>query len=835
MLPQHADFPANHALPLSSELAQYDKILSLRDDILQGKHPRIKLPPPLQVEDNTASSNKSPKPLNGSRTMPAVNHELVTANSNLNANHSQPSQAKASSLPQHYPDLNPIFLQESEVVIKAKMKLERQRIEKSVQEHIKQKGNNNSRQRVSDQDILPDFDVSEIFFQAQEFVKPILASEANTANRHVSSSDTVDDNTYYSSQANESAPEDSDEHQKRRTTKPCRFYFEGSCRKGGNCSFSHDPAFKQKLQATTTGSTVDRDGIPNTRTAGRGYTAKGGRIRDSPTYDSRESGELVEDPYSPSMQLPAEEPSRRPPHDQPSRNRNQGDMRRTRSQAEGRQTRRPTPPSKEGRVVRNHITSPAAPQPSRVSPLAVTKVPRVDRNGHETGEPSSRQARHPASGQQTPVVGAPPKSKKRRRELDVGEASRNVAPRRQAESPGPYIKEEPVSPPTLQALPPSRLVQREDIRRPAEMVTPPRYGERVVYEPVREDYPHLDGPIPRRVASPSVRRVVSGPAAHQTEVYREPDLRRVVGNRYIERPGSPSQDFVSVSAHPRSMRAMSHYAAPSEETPQTLYRASVQPQRPTYVPEDRPTSPVVRYSRQPPTESEIIPMAPPPRRIIVDGHGNKYYEATVPDRRASAMPEVRYAPEVSRRLEEIPAPRASVRPENVRLYHDEGHTRRAVSPQPPSPQYLHYRASVQPQSRHAMYKPESEEYRRRNEVIRVIERPQGRRIERQEEYHVPHEKVPRLQSVRPNEVQYEMPSERYHRVQTVQPEQHRYIDIPREAPAYVREVREVGIRAEDRYAPQEYVEPGRPRYRYVSASQGIGSGPRAGEGDVVMG
>ena len=836
VLPLNGTFPTDHESPLISEIAQYDKILSLRDNFLNGKHPRAKLPMPKQVEADAVSSNESPKLPNGGRTPLAMNHEVAAANSNLTANFSQSSQAKAHPPSPQFTGLNPIFLQESEVVIKAKMKLERQRIERSIQEHIKQK-RDIARSRISDQkDFLPDYDVSEIFFQALELIKPIQPNEANTADRHVSSSDTVDDNTYYSSQANESAAEESDDHSKRRATKPCRFYFEGSCKKGDNCTFSHDPAFKQKLLSTANAQANDRDSAQNSRSAVRGYTAKGGRIRDSPTYDSRESGELVEDtPYSPTMQMPVEDLSKRPPpNDQSTRNRNGGDMRRTRSQAEGRQTRRATPPSKEGRIVRNHITSPAAPQPSRVSPLAVTKVSRVDRGGPEIGEPSQRQVRQPASGPQTPVTAVPPKSRKRRRDLDTSEVSRNVAPRRQIESPGPYIKEEPVSPPPLQALPPSRLTHREEIRRPVEMVPPsPRYGDRIVYQPVHEEYSHLEGPGLRRVASPSVRRVVSGPA-HQPDVYREPDLRRVVSTRYIERPASPPQDFVSVSAHPRSVRAGSHYAAPPEETPQVVYRASVQPQRPNYAPEERPASPIVRYSRQPPTEPEMMPMAPPPRRIIVDEHGNKYYEAPVPDRRASAMPEVRYAPEMPRHVEQAPAIRASVRPENIRVYHDDGYARRLASPQPPSPQYVQYRASVQPPPRQTIYEPPGgDDYRHRNDVVRVVERPQGRRVE---EYHKPREGATRMQSVRPGDMQYDMPTERYHRVQTVQPEQHRYIDA-RDGPAYVREVREVGVRPEERYAPQEYVDPGRPRYRYVSTSHGIGPGPatRAADGDIMMG
>ena len=723
------------------------------------------------------------------------------------------------------------------MVVKAKMKLERQRIERSVQEQTKQR-REATRQRVGEQqDILPDFDVSEVFYAALELVKPIEPGEANTANRHISSSDTVDDNTYYSSQADESAVEGSDDHPKRRATKPCRFYFEGSCRKGAHCTFSHDPAFKQKLQAGPNGETSERDSAPNSRVATRGYTAKGGRIRDSPAYDSRESGELVEDaPYSPVLQMPSETFVQRPTNEQ-ARHRNEGNGNRKRPQGDGRQARRATPPNREGRIVRNHITSPAAPQPSRVSPLAVAKVPRVDRARHDTGEPSPRQARQPPSSQHTPVIAAAPQSKKRRRDLDAAETSRNVAPRRQIESPVPYIKEEPVSPPPLSALAPSRMIQREEVRRPVDMGPPsPRYGDRIVYQQVPEDYAHMDGSGLRRVSSPSLRRVVSGPSLHQ-EAYREPDLRRVVSTRYIERPVSPRDDLVSVSGQPRSARAMSHYAAPPEDTPPVIYRASAQSQRPTYISDDRPASPVVRYSRQQAAEPENIPMGPPLRRIVVDEHGNRYYEtpAPVPDRRASAMPEARYAPEVPRYVEQLPASRASVRPENVRVYHDGGYAERWASPQPPSPQYIQYRASVQPPQRRINYEAEGDPYRNRNEIIRIVENPQGRPLERNDEYQRPRESIARVPSVRPADVQYDGGNERYQRVQTVQPEQRRFIDMPSNGPTYVREVREASVRPAERYAAPEYADAGRPRYRYVSTSHGIGPGARVVEGDGMMG
>ena len=97
-------------------------------------------------------------------------------------------------------------------------------------------------------------------------------------------------------------------------------------------------------------------------------------------------------------------------------------------------------------------------------------------------------------------------------------------------------------------------------------------------------------------------------------------------------------------------------------------------------------------------------------------------------------------------------------------------------------------------------------------------------MERVEEYPRARESVGRIQSVRP-EALYDGSQERYTRIQTIQPEQSRYAE-----PAYVREV---SVR-QDPYVRQEFVEPTRPRYRYVSTARDLGQVTRTVDGDVIM-
>ena len=835
-------------------IAQYEKILSLRDELVAGRHPRLKL-------QDTFTLNEAPNGFYQSAptNTPQLPEKIAPHASAVSLNHNIPHNSLTaypaptqSQLPKTAPTrqrftagtssgLDPIFLEKSDVVIRAEIKLERERIEKALEEqhHTKKVG---IRQKVSEQDALPDFDVTEVFFQAQDVVKPAAARETNLTDGNDSSADSVDNNSYYSS-LNDSTTAETDDRSRMAGTKPCRYYFNGNCKKGDACTFSHDQAFKQKLQGaaplTVDVDNHDSDAYPRHERAPYGSYKKSSRqVKANLQLDTREPGELIEDPpYSPA-DIPTQAEKLRPYQADSSREHYQNPPRGGIEES-SRSLRQSSPkgrynnfsgkrggrhsPSHEGTVVRNHITSPVAPQPARVSPLAVSKVPQVERIRHgDNGESHSRNSRRPASGRQTPVSAQPINSKKRRREIGSGDLTRNVAPRRQAESPAPYIKSEPMSPQPFNSNPPRAQAES---RVHLDLEAPPyRQGERIVYQPVRVDRSYVEGSDLRRVSSPSVRRVFSG-SDSQYEIRGEPALRRVVSTRHIGRPGSPQQDlYYNSPVQPSpTIRAIPQYVQSEIESP-SFYRSSVHPQSATYARSERQPSPDTKELRTVPyspieQERESGMMGPPQRRIVMDKYGNRYYEGPIPpERRPSVVPESRYANDFATPIQH-PGSRASVRPETARVLPDGRYVQRIASPEP-SPRYIEYHAPPPRQHEIITRQPiydQDDGYRSRNEVVRLVQYPQGSVVEER------YEPAPRtrMQSVRPMEIQYEVPPERQ-RYSTAAPESHRLVDLRRETrPPPPQYIREVSVRGDDRYSQPEYIE-AKPRYQYVEAPRSGG-------------
>ena len=865
---QAGDVPARGPPGETAELLQYGTIIALRDGVVAGSHPRLKLPA-------VPSANVAvPKPV-------APSAQLASAPSGLPNGHASPNRIPAASsvhltaVPaptengtptqshksnnvfrpsQHSPKLDPIFLKKSDSLIRAEIELQRQRIERGFEEEMQQKRAQSK--RFSEQEPLPDFDVSDALQQAQELVPHLPPGVAPQANKNGSLSVSVEDGDYYSSQVNDASTDESGDRSKLRATKPCRYFFEGSCRKGDACSFSHDPAFKHQLQGLldASGRAPEGDHNRNGRPQ-RGRPSNGGRLRPSPTYSNRESGELIEDsPYSPSLQVPVEDtrPEQATAHEPQTRDRFNSrpdpshDNRGRRPSPDRGLRARASPDIRDGRIVRNHITSPVAPQPSRVSPLAVARLPRVQRlrqDGNDDRSP--RRSQRIANCNNSPA--SQPSARKRRREAEVDDLTRNVAPRRHLDSPGPQIKEEPISPPPLNDISSYQAGPQDNvIRVPVGYRAASRQTDRVVYQPLYPEHDGLPRADARRITPPPTRRVVSG-----SELAHEPvngaGGRRVVSARYPERVASPS---VRSIRDERPLPQTTFQPMPTERSYAegrditATSHVSAQPQHVLYPYPREPTSPAIQRIQCPPMERQGSVMSmTPPKRIVMDQDGNRYYEVAYAEPRAPPVrgayyndpaPNPRYAP-----IQRV----ASVRPPTARVASDSHYVQRAASPQPV--RYVEYRGSAAPmgppqppprfrEASPAPYRdsrgqivqlveyppPDRREARvrdyaeRQPEIIRVgSAAPRGDQFESQRS-----RPVMRMQSIQPRDgPAYEAPRPGIaHHAQSVQPEPQppRVVELDRASVApYPRAVREVSIRPQERFVPSEFVE--QPRYQYV--------------------
>ncbi|KAF9693082.1 hypothetical protein EKO04_008643 [Ascochyta lentis] len=384
-----------------------------------------------------------------------------------------------------------------------------------------------------------------------------------------------------------------------------------------------------------------------------------------------------------------------------------------------------------------------------------------------------------SSRRNSPSGPAPPlqNPRKRRREEKRQEKRREQqANKRVIRSPEPYIKEEPQSPPPLAESQPSKRRALQPLHNDVEMMSP------------RGDA-RMQSVYYREYDEPTSPTVIHAPQRRPQP--QEQDLRRVASLQYARRPYSPGGSGGDIYAAPpeyRPVRAASHAYADRPEVPIFREPSSCASMAPRYV-RERSRSPIYE------------PM-PPPRRIVVDQYGNKYYAAPVEARESAAPPPSRRMevdPYYERAVTREPTMRAPARSD---IYEDEVGQR---MPPPPPRRYLE---AAEPEL------IESRPYRQREASRRTVEveyRPQEiverRPIPQYEEMGPPQYMPSRAYSVRPEIMRREVP-EGYVRHESVQPGSIRASAQPR-----YREVSIAHPEASDRYAmapPQSrrYVEEG---------------------------
>lgn len=272
------------------------------------------------------------------------------------------------------------------------------------------------------------------------------------------------------------------------------------------------------------------------------------------------------------------------------------------------------------------------------------------------------------------------KARKRRREEN--REKRAALSKPVARSPQLIIKEESMSPPPLRSLSdiqPSKRQRRDNERErglhplpgDVEVVSARDIGTQSGY--LREQEPPLRAY--RRHEEPQSPTIVHVP---QRRLERgDHDLRRVASVQFARRPYSPTNvEPAGYISDARPLRGLSH--AVIDRGVEPVYQdISARPSATPRLMRERSRSPVREYLTRP--QSPLI-MAPPPRRIVVDQYGNKYYAEPVSVRESAAPPSRRIEPEAyyERAVTREPVMRAPARTE---LY-EEADMRRMAPPPP---------------------------------------------------------------------------------------------------------------------------------------------------------
>ncbi|KAK4165982.1 hypothetical protein QBC43DRAFT_343318 [Cladorrhinum sp. PSN259] len=660
------------------EVQQYEKLLRFRDDVVSGKHPRIK--PPASALGKGAQGSK----LSAASTSPTAATSEFSRPNGINGvfngkrpvNVNLPSSQMSAGLPGlgnlsssrpfgKQPEINPVLLQKSDDLIKAEIQLQRQKLERSLKDEIEQR-----RTKASDQ--MAELDVADIWAKALTLTQDTLAQptdEAEPAANASAASDSFDDNTFYSSQhgtpdsqmaARIPIPSEDDEMRDASPYEP---------------QFDPEPAVEpvrvaqpisgvntQQKQSTIKTSAPPFS-IPGVTVPGLSLGSYGGPhatqtasfVQSSSTSRSEESGNTGSG--------------------QPS---NAGDLARVNERLLGRNLgQHPSP------LIRGHDLSPIAPQPERVSPLA--PLANLARQPHLAGSDSSGRRATPAQvaalRKQTSNASSPDSSPQGNNRAEKKKNKKEKKKKRKAERmaaeatsvAAPYIKPEPRSPSPL-AAGTAAPYARPNKRQKQNQQQPPEfaYGEPRYEQPIRVEEGFQEA---YQARGGRQERVVGYETAdtYQTRLDEEPVLitspryervyydesRAPLSTRSVhpESPSVPSGQYVSREV--RAVRPVSRVVDASfEDAPfyrdvRTASRVSV---RPPAAYRERSQSPIFMYERP---RGAMAPPRAPARRIIIDADGREYLEPIVRE-------EIPRGPPVERVYERLPSARAvSRRPEII--------------------------------------------------------------------------------------------------------------------------------------------------------------------------
>ncbi|KAI1379413.1 hypothetical protein F4677DRAFT_409032 [Hypoxylon crocopeplum] len=807
------------------EICEYQKVISFRDTIVSGKHPRIKVAKPSTPQRSTslAMERVATSSTQQQKSAPNLNTYQMDNMQSFKANSEQPAVAVVAAgsttaipgvsssrpLDSRKTRVNPVSLQKPEDLLK----LQRQTIEQELRDQFEQ----GKASAQANEQQLQDLDLSDILAKALTLVQaaaPLpVASTPNAANVS-DSSDSFDNNTFYSSQHDTpdahasprirgTIPQDVQMQDAPASAPPVPQQVAYTPRRDQFASqpmhlptSSYQPGSSRSAQPIQTASSSRQ---PQTDTRSLTTSVQDHAVpRPSNTSHAGSIMAQLRQPREVEAQVISSDSGAA------CRSDNSGN---TDSDQPADHSRIQNPhhllPSAQFRhraspLVRAHDLSPFAPQPAHVSPLATARRPPMPEP--EVSILPGAPAQVTALRQEHGVIISPessPQGEKGGKKKNKKKSKRKAETSAPGAPGSPYIKPEPRSPSPLSAphfaRPHKRL--RSSTRHEQELVYDGPQIERPISELHRERYAatHVQAERPvygfERVDDPYARQMRQSvaPTSQRLDraIYEErrPDGTAV---QYIHRVQSPygyAAPYNAVESRP--LRSASYSVNPQYREVPTYQRDGRMSVRP-FADRARSRSPVVIERRSP----AMAPPAPP-ARIVVDQYGREYIDP--PRASTVARHSVVPAPRPGEReviYERIPVRAPSRMPGET--FEEDGIIYRRASPT-----YAPRRVITQPE-----YGVDYRSYRERDYSTQPVGPPGHDFIpvrgvtERRVPDEISRDYLPRAASVRPAETvpYYGLPNVR----PDVPPRQYAasvYPEVRRDAPPVVREF---GVRPAER-------------------------------------
>ncbi|KAL9115257.1 MAG: hypothetical protein Q9227_001051 [Pyrenula ochraceoflavens] len=757
--------------PTFDEAAEYEKILRICHQISTGAHPRLKLPSQLaRVVPSQLSAQPQPKippTVNGTSrpslpglqpNSPSENDPALKPPTKSKPISSQFMQAK--NIPA---ELDPIFLQKSDHLIQAETKLQRDRLDKQLREQLDQK-RTWARHHTSPEEAKPDFDIDEILAKALDLVKPIPIKSSKLDK---TPSDSFDEDSLYSSKAPDSTPRGGDATERSPVFGPQVPPLDIDDNDADGPVDHRDDALRQADHADSSVNPYQHSTPQRKRSLNM--------VQGPPRYAARESDDSDEADYEPPE--PAQFAEARRDADTHAQNGPTSGRRYSPGRYSDRYRhggRRHDSPPSDPRIVRNHITSPIAPQPSRISPLTTAKAPTTSQKRYPQSDHSQRRFIEPESLRTSPEIPPPAvvQSRKRRKLRDDAHRKGQKSKRRAAMSPEPMIKDEPVSPPPFHDVPPlsmQRTLQNRTGPVYIDVDPPPesRYSpapRTIEYQP-RQTVHEVESPADRPRLAPYSRTAVRQTHRDDQDLRRVASLRSMQTEYVSGQP--PSTARTDQTYYPQEARLIPRESYP-ERARSVIYDEPVPAPQRSLV---REASPMI-HRNQPvyAEDSRSMQLMPPPqRRIVVDEAGNRYYETIAqPQEFSSVAPRRRLEVDEN---EAISLRNNSMRAASVVVEDPYRGSRQYVQEMPPPQGYRRVTELPRAETVDRRIYPGEEDLERRQIMrsgsVQYVDYP-PRQAMYVEDRQGPRDEIVRMSSIRPPPSRYEEPQ--IQRVRSVRPE-----------------------------------------------------------------